>query len=249
MSWTHRLEFLTLHLAALATAAGCQSALQTGTVGADAGMVAPAAVHTAATSEEPIAGTAAPVSERDLQEQREFAEAIEGLRFENGTITVEERLAGSDADARAHYDEGRTLKESNRRTAAIKAFAHAVRTAPTIPALYVALGDAFITKGKTEYAADAYRTAATLDPSDTEALSQLALTLARDSRADEAIATMQSVLAIDPDNGFAHERLAIWHYYAGDDDAAWRHVEGARRAGHPVPEQFLALLEQRTPAP
>lgn len=193
--------------------------------------------------------TVAPVSERDLERQKAFADAIDGLRFDGGTITVDRRLPGDATDAQARFDEGETLMSTNRRTESIKAFAHAIRIAPNVPEFYIELGHALITKGKTAYAAAAYRTAADLDAENVDALSNLALTLARDGQDDEAIETMNAALAIDPDNGFAHERLAIWHYYAGHDDAAWEHVRQARRVGHPVPPQFVTLLERRSPQP
>ncbi|MBT8485849.1 MAG: tetratricopeptide repeat protein, partial [Phycisphaerae bacterium] len=181
------------------------------------------------------AGDAAPVSERDLARKRAFEDAIRGLRFEGERVIVDDRLPGSDEDARTLFQAGRDLHETNQRTAAIKSYARAVRTAPDRPDLYVGLGDAFITKGRTDLAVAAYRTAAELDPTNPEPLSRLALTLSREGRAGEAIRTMHALLAVDPDHAVAHERLAIWHYYDGDDVAAWRHVQETRRVGHDVP--------------
>jgi tetratricopeptide (TPR) repeat protein len=68
------------------------------------------------------------------------------------------------------------------------------------------------------------------------------MTLWTPTRHDEAIEEMNALLAIDDDFAIAHERLAIWHYYLGNYDDAWRHVQRARELGHELPAQFLPLL-------
>ncbi len=74
------------------------------------------------------------------------------------------------------------------------------------------------------------------------------MTLGRLGRTREAVDQMLRVVDLAPRNAKAHERLAIWYYYAGDDDDAWRHVDAARELGLEPPGQFIALLEARSPA-
>jgi hypothetical protein len=82
-----------------------------------------------------------------------------------------------------------------------------------------------------------------------EARFNLAHSLWMLSESDAAIAEMEEVIARDPANAAAYERLAIWRYYAGDDAAAWRNVHAAQALGHGLPPQFLDLLAARTPDP
>lgn len=208
-----------------------------------------AALDEAPSTEGDRPGTASPASDRDLQRQREFAEAIDGLSFQDGSVTVVQALDGGATAAAEQVRQGDALLASNRRTPAIKAFATAVRMDPRAAGTYVKLGQAFIATGRTEHAAAAYRTAIGLDEGDTVPRRELALTLAREGHTTEAIGTMQTVLAIDPDDGVAHERLAIWYYYQGQDQSAWEHVAHARRVGHTMPPQFMTLLQGRTPDP
>jgi hypothetical protein len=52
-----------------------------------------------------------------------------------------------------------------------------------------------------------------------------------------------------PDHSAAHERLAIWYYYADQAALAWQHVHSAEALGHAMPPQFIALLKSRAPEP
>ena len=192
---------------------------------------------------------ASPLSERDLRERREFAEAIEGLTFREGSVEVAPVSAPDPARAAEHAAHGAREYELNHRTAAIKAYVLAVRNAPDDAPLYARLGDAFVAKGKTDMAIAAFRTAARLDEGLIEARVGYANTLAMEARTAEAIEAMEAVLALDPDNAIARERLAVWEYYEGNYAAAWEHVGHARRAGHPIPPQLIPLLERQMPDP
>ncbi len=209
-----------------------------------AGVVTEAPAPAPATTSE-----AGPVSERDLAEQREFEEAIRGLSVTNGFLQVQALGKADPARARQHFDEGLRLAETNQRASAIKAFADAVRTAPAEASLYIGLGDALVAKGKAAMATATYRSAVGLDEGLLDARVKLATTLAMDSRYEEAIDAMNGVLALDADHAFAHERLGIWHYYAGDYRQAWTHVHQQRRLGHAGAPQFVALLEKQLPDP
>jgi Flp pilus assembly protein TadD len=191
-----------------------------------------------------------PMSERELARQRDWQEAIAGLSFDTGRVIVEEPLADGGAGLyEAKMAEGREKLQTNHKTPAVKAFAEAVRIAPQRVETYVALGYAMITKGKTDLAEACYRTALDLDPDHVEAQTELAMTLSRERRRAEAIAAMERVLDLDPGNGFAHERLAIWHYYDGEFATAWEHVNAARRLDHTMPPQFIKLLQEQMSDP
>ena len=104
-------------------------------------------------------------------------------------------------------------------------------------------------KGKTDLAIATYRTVIDRDATHVTARIALARSLARVPRRPEAIEAMNEVLALDPANGRAHERLAIWHYYEGDLETAWRHVHAARDVDQALPPQFIVLLERKMTDP
>jgi tetratricopeptide (TPR) repeat protein len=191
-----------------------------------------------------------PVNERSARERAEWEAAIAGLSFDTGRVVVDAPPARSnEARATRLLEEGDAELASNHRTKAVAAYAAAVRAAPDLPHAYVVLGEAMITKGKTELAIACYRTTLDLQPQDFETRVALAETLAREMRHEEAIAEMDAVIAAVPGHGRAHERLAIWHYYDGDYAAAWRHVRAARAAGHEMPPQFITLLSGKMAEP
>jgi Flp pilus assembly protein TadD len=188
-----------------------------------------------------------PRSDRDRARERQWQEAIAGVSFDTGRVIVERPLDAN--EYQASMDEGRAKLEINHKTPAVKAFVEAVRAAPDRVEPYIALGHAMIVKGKIDLAEASYRTALDLEPEHVNARTALAMTLSREGHRDEAIETMNEVLEIDSANGFAHERLAIWHYYEGDFATAWEHVHAARRLDHPMPPQFINLLDGKMPDP
>ena len=194
-------------------------------------------------------GEAMPQDVRSRIKEARFQAAIKGLDFEGNLVVVVEPLGGDRDLARQHQAAGLEALQGNRLTGAITELAQAVRTAPQDAALHNSLGVALLAKGKSRYAATAFRTAVSLDPGLVEAQYNLADTLWRLGRATEAIEQMLTVLKLDPRHAVAHERLAIWHYYAGDGAAAWEHVRFARELGRQPPPQFLTLLESRMPQP
>ena len=192
---------------------------------------------------------AKPVSSRDRREQEEFQEAIRGLNFNGGLVQVEAFAVRNAERAHERAMEGAELLELNRRTEAIKAYADAVRNAPDLAELYHGLGDALISDAKDVYALAAFRSAVEIDPDFVEARFSLAITLSMINELDSAIQQMQRVVQLDPDHGLAHERLAVWHYYAQDYSKAWQETHSAQDLGHAMPPQFLALLEAQSPEP
>ncbi len=194
-------------------------------------------------------GRAMPQDVRTRLKEARFQEAIKGLDFAGDLVVVVEPLGGDRDLARQHQAAGLEALNRNRLTGAITAMAQAVRTAPQDAALHNSLGVALLAKGKSRYAATAFRTAVSLDPGLVDAQYNLADALWRLGRRPKAIEQMQALVKIDPRHAMAHERLAIWHYYAGDGAAAWEHVRFARELGRQPPPQFLTLLEARMPQP
>ncbi|MEE8146333.1 MAG: tetratricopeptide repeat protein [Longimicrobiales bacterium] len=231
MVTTRRLASLVACLTAAVAGQACQSTPEVTTT--EGGASSPAG-DTAAMPRDP---------KREMKEAR-FQEAITGLRFETGLVVVAEPADTEDAIlAMEHYAAGLVALEGNRSTGALTRMTLAVRTAPGLAEPYYGLGRALEVKGKTDYAIAAYRTTLVFQPAHVDAQFALAFALAKQGREAEAIGEMERVLRLDPKRGEAHERLAIWHYYRGDHDDAWRHVRAARELGQPLPPQFIALLE------
>ena len=88
-----------------------------------------------------------------------------------------------------------------------------------------------------------YRTALDLEPDRIGALFEVAMLLAREQDFAGAIDEMDRVLELDPDHAVAHERLAIWHYYLDDFNAAREHSARAEALGHAMPPQFKQLID------
>jgi tetratricopeptide (TPR) repeat protein len=202
---------------------------------------------------EPVAdnggGAARPVDPREAHERAELMEAVEGLDFASGQVTVTERMTG-DADAVAlAIAKGRELIAVNEINDGLRQFAEAVRIDPTLATSYVDLGMALRGKGATDFEIAAFRTAVSTDPELAPARYGLATALWRDGQRDDAITELEQLVEIDADHGKAHERLAIWHYYAGDYETSWNHVHAARRVDQALPPQFIGLLESRMADP
>ncbi|MFQ5411768.1 MAG: hypothetical protein ACE5EC_05705 [Phycisphaerae bacterium] len=191
-----------------------------------------------------------PMSERDRRRQAAWEDAIRGLRIDSGLVVVEHPpAAGDQAAARGFMDEGDAQRAVNHKTRAVKAYATAVRAAPDWIDPYLALGHAMIFKGRMDWAAACFRTAVGLESTHVEAREWLARTLDMRHQRAEAIAEMEAALAVDPNHGPAHERLAIWRYYTGELRSAWTHVHASRRLGQRLPPQFIRLLSEKMPDP
>jgi len=227
-------------LLAVFALAGCQS-------GPETTAQAPAEATPSARAAAPD-GTTSPISRRDKARQKAWAEAIDGLRFDRGLVEVVQPPATPDTELAARMmTEGDTALNMNHRTPAVKAYAAAIRAAPDMTEPYFRLARALVTKGKTDLAIASYRTIIAKAPDNVEGYVGLAKMLAMQQRYDEAVAEMETATRLDPGHGRAHERLAIWEYYRGNDEAAWDHVRSARAAGQPLPPQFINLLTARTP--
>ena len=190
-----------------------------------------------------------PFSTRDQREQEEFQEAIRGLTFNGGLVEVEAFTVRSARRALQRATEGEELLKLNQNTEAIKAYTDAIRNAPDLAELYHGLGKALMSDSKDVHALAAFRSAVQIDPDFVEARVSLAIALAMNNEQDSAIQQMQRVVQLDPEHGLAHERLAVWHYYAQDYSQAWQETHSAQDLGHVMPPQFLALLEAQAPEP
>ena len=199
------------------------------------------------TQSSPIAGIKPPPSPENVKEAR-FNQAIEGLNFETGFVVVDPisqrpnwRLASK------HHAEGVEAYNQNRIIEAITLHNKAVRTDPNLSVAYNSLGRALLGEGEGKLAAAAFRTALALDEQYTEARFNLSYAVAGLGNQAEAIELMNGVVRAQPDNVEAHERLAIWHYYVGEYQTAWSHVHRAQELGHPMPPQFMSLLQLQSP--
>ncbi len=183
---------------------------------------------------------------QDFKEAR-FENAIAGLDFTTGVAFVVEPTGEDRGRAGVYYADGLERLAGNHLTGSIRLFAMAVRTDPDWTIAWNGLGRALQAKGKGEHAVAAFRTALAQDKEFAEGQYNLAFGLARLGRRADAIVEMNRLLELDPGNAAAHERLAIWYYYNGDDDAAWQHVHAARDLGREPPAQLVTLLEGRPP--
>ncbi len=197
-----------------------------------------------------VEATADPRSERDSARAEAFNAAIEGLSFDTGFVVVDNPPQHSDlALAQEALDRGEAAFNIAGKTRAVAAFADAVRAAPDMPIAYRKLGDALLLKGKPDMAYASYNTAIHLEPGNIDHRLALGYALGRGTDRIAAIKAMEDVLDLDPANGAAHERLAIWYYYENNYTTAWDHVFAARKANYPLPPQFINLLEEQMPEP
>jgi tetratricopeptide (TPR) repeat protein len=199
-------------------------------------------------------GGAASPAELDWRKAR-YAEAIAGLDFSSGRVTIDAARApdmqgasGAEAAAgqRVRADE---LARGGNHIEAIAAWRNAILLAPPPgePSAYLGLGEMLRLKGRSDEAVAAFRTAIDLDPALGDAWFHLAQSLWRRGDRAEARRAMEQVTALDASRGDAHAQLARWCYYLEDDAAAWRHVHEAEALGAALPPQFRPLLEKRTP--
>jgi len=195
--------------------------------------------------------TAGPMNEKERLQAERWEQATAGLTFEttSGLVEVAPLVTGSGLAAGEHLAEAERLVGENRVMDAMEQYGLALRNDSDLAAAYAGLGATLERKGKQESAIAAFRTAVDRDADNLDFRYQLATSLWTASRQGEAIEEMNAVLAADEDHAGAHERLAVWSYYTGDHDAAWRHLHRAEALGKEVPAQLVALLEQQAPDP
>lgn len=179
-----------------------------------------------------------------------YEEAIRGISFSiDGWIDVE---PFDDYDlnySQQREKDAHALSQAGYALDAIKALCDAIRAAPDFAAPYNSLGLMLRLKNKPTEALAAFKSALFYDEQFADARYNLAMTLWMIGDRAESILQMQQVIDQQSDYALAYEKLAIWHYYASDDIAAWDYVHGAIELDHQMPPQFIALLQNRTPDP
>lgn len=181
----------------------------------------------------------------------ELGDVLDGFAWQRGRLIVTQPL-DDPALAQRALQRGEMMLQQNRFGEAVRAFAAAVRADAASAAAFRRLGWALHAERHPREAEACYRSAVFLAPEDPLAHDALARQLAQRQAFVEAIEQMRRVLALSDDVellGAAHERIAIWSYYLGDDASAWGHVRDAEQLAHPMPPHFTALLARRTPRP
>lgn len=193
-----------------------------------------------------------PLSE--WKEQRTI-HAMRGLRYDSGRVELDQPAASQIAPQRsreqafAEMQRGVELHQQNYKTDALATLTKAVLLAPDEGELYLPLGRALQTKGKTSEALAAFATMLDLLPESLDARVALALTLQRSGDGPAAIDMWNSVLERRADDAEAHRHLAILYYYQRDYAAAWLHVRTVEDLNQTVPPQFRSLLASKSPEP
>lgn len=195
--------------------------------------------------------TASPVvkSTDDYRKIR-TAKALEGLRFEDGLVVVDAKAAPSllaSPKAMSSQEVFKAMPEMrahNDFTGALAAYRWAILQDPDNAKAYEGLGDALIAKRKDDKALAAYRTAVALSPKDVGMRMKLAETINRNGDVQGWADELANVLALDPDNGQAHARMAVAKHYLGDDQGARKEMALAEQLGGDVPGALKAILSK-----
>lgn len=193
----------------------------------------------------PLSGPS-PISEKARLKQEAWARATEGLNFNEGTGRMEiEPLVGLNQNALSELmSQGDYHIAHNQYVEAFGAYGRWVRAEPTNTAAYNKMAMALVPQGKSKLSEMILQTALDVDASSLDSWSNLAKVQATQGNHGQAIITMQQALALDPDYGEGWERLAVWHFYAGNIDAASKSVDRAKQLGASVPAQLLANIER-----
>ncbi|HRQ74177.1 MAG TPA: hypothetical protein PLU35_14220 [Phycisphaerales bacterium] len=196
-----------------------------------------------------VAATAGPESQDQWDYRRiRFAEAMRGLRIQDGLVRVDEQAAAdimrglAVADSPAAVARGHALMGENDFTGAAGEYRLAILADRDNARAYEGLGDALLGKRKDGDALAAYRTAAMLDPADADLRLKYAETINRSGDLSGWAAELERIVAFAPEHGEAHARLAVARYYLGDHDGARAHAALAERFGGAVPPQLKAMI-------
>jgi tetratricopeptide (TPR) repeat protein len=193
----------------------------------------------------------APTNPKERLFAEQWNEATQGIVFDTarGVVEVDRLASGTSRTADEQLAAADGLFEGNRVVEAMGRYVLAARHDPARVEAYLGMGLVLARKGKDEEAIVAFRTAVDRDPEHLDARYRLANSLWAVSRQEDAIHEMNLLVTIDDLHARAHERLAVWQYYTGDYDAAWRHLHRAEELGQAVPGQLVPLLEKQMPDP
>jgi|GEM_PF-2525886 len=196
-----------------------------------------------------VAATAGPESQDQWDYRRiRFAEAMRGLRIQDGLVRVDEAAAADlvrglgVADSAPAVARGHALMGENDFTGAAGEYRLAILSDRDNARAYEGLGDALLGKRKDGDALAAYRTAAMLDPANADLRLKYAETINRAGDLDGWAAELGRIVAFAPEHGGAHARLAVARYYLGDLEGARAEVALAERFGGAVPPQLKAMI-------
>lgn len=129
-----------------------------------------------------------------------------------------------------HSDaQGRKSDAAASRSKAVESYQRAVELRPADAALRQALAVLLQTAGRIDDAGVQFAEASRLDPGNAQFLLFEAQSLLLRNRHDDAAALVERVLALRPDEPFAHATLAEIQRQAGDHDSALRSIRIARR--------------------
>jgi tetratricopeptide (TPR) repeat protein len=172
------------------------------------------------------------------------------LRHWRDSVTLFERaLAVTESNAVAHNGLGLALATAGRPEEAIPHYRAALEIQPRHAEAHNNLAGALAVSGRVDEAIGHYERALSIDRRYPEALNNLGVALAQQGRVAEALERFRAALAIRPDYGKAHANLAAALYTAGDDEAAWREIDLARRFGFEPPADLVRSLSRRSPRP
>lgn len=90
-----------------------------------------------------------------------------------------------------------------------------------------------------------FRQGLALDSRNSQLLANLANLVLISGRWDEAAALYETLLAVAPDDGAAHNNAAVAFYHLGNYEKAWFHLERALVLGAPVNPQFKEEVKKR----
>jgi Tetratricopeptide repeat len=180
-----------------------------------------------------------PVSDfRRLQ----FDRALEGVEVVDGLIVAEPAPALSEPAIQTLMVEVDDLLFRGLRAPAIARAVAGVRGAPGHAGLLTSLGRTLLTTRRTEVALAAFSTAVSVDPSDADAHFHRGVALHRLGERGQAMAEWREVLALEPDHGEAHGRLAAASWLGSNPIEAHEHLLAAEVLGASVPTQLAAMI-------
>ena len=175
---------------------------------------------------------------------------------EQPPLPVENTLPASDAipateDIDAVYAEAIGHMQDHEWRAAEKLLSTITAAQPDASGAWTNLGIVHIKLGDSSAAQAAFRHAIAGNHSQIEAWNQLGMLQRRAGELDEAAASWQTVLQIDPDHANAHWNLAIlYDRYRPDPAQALAHYSRYRQLAQPTDPQldrWIAELEQQLP--
>ncbi|MER3412986.1 MAG: hypothetical protein C4341_01875 [Armatimonadota bacterium] len=189
--------------------------------------------------------------------QARFREAIRGLDYSSGRVTVNQREArqvvppGSPMDFKAEMEEAEALLLDNAYVEAIAAYTKAVIVNPKSPDAYVGLAKSLRTKGELKMGLAALRTSLDLRPEHLETRFLYAEFLWQDDQWLDSKAALEKLIALPASTnedrryqGEAWRMLASAYWYDNNPRKALEAANKAVENGVDVPPQLLDLIHE-----